>query len=182
LHFTVTSRIISPDNREVNAIIRMRVELRPYRPGDDGGICRLVKKVLGEYGLAMDPGETDRDLSDIPAHYTRRGGAFKVLVHGDRIIGSYGLYPVSDFCCELRKMYLYRQYRGMGMGRRMLKNALKTARELEFAEMVLESNSCLKEALQLYTGHGFVRYHPRHLSRRCDLALRKILVSPSPEA
>ena len=70
--------------------------------------------------------------------------------------------------CELRKMYLLREYRGRGLGKRMLEDAIARAKQMGFREMVLETASELVEAIALYKSYGFVEYTPEHLCSRCD--------------
>ncbi|MCX5645385.1 MAG: GNAT family N-acetyltransferase [Phycisphaerae bacterium] len=145
--------------------------LRPATNTDCEPVSNLVFTVLGEYGLKPDPGCTDADLKDIEKSYLKRGGVFYVLEEEDgSIIGSYGLYPMQPGTCELRKMYLHRDYRGKGHGRHMLENALAEAKQLGFKRITLETASVLKEALRLYESYGFQPYRPDHLSCRCDQA------------
>jgi len=67
-------------------------------------------------------------------------------------------------------MYLHRDYRGQGLGKGLLDNALADARRLGFASVVLETASVLKEAIALYESYGFTPYQPDHLAPRCDQA------------
>ncbi len=136
---------------------------------------QLVKDVLGEYGLETNPQVADKDIQNIAESYLQNGGVFKVLEQDGRIVGSYGIYRVSSFVCELRKMYIYRQFRGKGFGKMMMDDALQEAKVLGFAEMTIETNSRLREAVILYKRYGFVEFTPEHLSDRCDMALRKAL-------
>jgi putative acetyltransferase len=131
----------------------------------------LVYAVLSEYHLQSDPAGTDADLKNIEQSYLHRGGLFCVLEDKDgAVIGSYGLYPTQSDTCELRKMYLHRDYRGRGLGRGLLEDALANARRLGFAHMTLETASVLKEAIRLYESYGFTPYQHDHLSSRCDQA------------
>ena len=129
--------------------------LRPYKSGDESYVLQLVKDVLEEYGLETNPQTTDKNIQNIGESYSRNGGVFKVLEQDGRIIGSYGLYRVSAFVCELRKMYIHRQFRGKGFGKMMMEDVIYEAKTFGFAEMVLETNSCLKEVLVLYKQYGF---------------------------
>jgi putative acetyltransferase len=138
---------------------------------DCKGIARLVYGILKEYGLKPDPGCTDADIKDIESSYFGRGGTFFVLEAEDgSIIGAYGLYPVEEHTCELRKMYLHKAHRGKGLGKFLLEDALSKARQLGFERMILETASVLKEAIALYKSYGFVEYNPQHISSRCDQA------------
>jgi putative acetyltransferase len=145
--------------------------LRPADNKDCEDIARLVYGVLEEYDLKPDPACTDADIKNIESSYFSRGGTFLVLEAGDgSIVGAYGLYPIDEQTCELRKMYLHKVYRGKGLGRFLLEDALSEARQLGFERMILETASVLKEAIALYKSYGFVEYTPHHLSSRCNQA------------
>jgi putative acetyltransferase len=145
--------------------------LRPARNKDCQDVARLVYGTLKEYGLKPDPTCTDADIKDIESFYFGRGGTFFVLEAKDgSIIGAYGLYPIDKKTCELRKMYLHKAYRGKGLGKFLLEDALSQATQLGFERMVLETASVLKEAITLYKSCGFVQYEPPHMSNRCDQA------------
>lgn len=145
--------------------------LRSADNRDCEDIARLVFDVLKEYDLKPDPATTDADLKDIESSYFERGGTFLVLEERDSsIVGAYGLYPIQQHTCELRKMYLHKAYRGRGLGKFILEDALSKAKQLGFKKMVLETASVLKEAITLYKSYGFVEYTPDHLSSRCDQA------------
>lgn len=138
---------------------------------DCSEVISLVYSVLKEYGLKPDPQATDADLGDIEQSYFERGGVFFVLEDRDgSVIGAYGLYPLEDNACELRKIYLHKSHRGKGLGKFLLDSALAQARELGFKRVTLETASVLKEAIALYESYGFVEYKPDHMSRRCDQA------------
>lgn len=147
--------------------------LRKATKQDESKIMLLVKSVLSDYGLKTNPFETDKDLSDIESYYFNRNGWFAVIEVDDKIIGSYGIYGVDGNTCELRKMYLLKQYQGHGYGRLLMDDALKKVKELGYSEMILETNSALNKAIIMYTKYGFERYEPTHLSDRCDLAMIK---------
>ena len=145
--------------------------LRPAKNKDCRKVTELVFGVLKEYNLKPDPAVTDVDIKDIEHSYFEQGGTFNVLEEKDgSIIGAYGLYPADRQTCELRKMYLHNSYRGKGLGKLLLEDALSKARQIGFKKMTLETASVLKEAISLYKSYGFVEYKPEHLSSRCDQA------------
>jgi putative acetyltransferase len=148
-----------------------RPELRPADNKDCDRIAELVFEVLREYKLEPDPESTDADLKNIEESYSGRAGSFYVLEdERGAIIGAYGLYPLSRAACELRKMYLQKSFRGKGLGKMLLEDALARARRMGFEKMTLETASVLVEAIGLYKRYGFVEYEPEHLSARCDQA------------
>jgi putative acetyltransferase len=151
------------------------LNLRKASKKDESKIMDLVKSILSGYGLKTNPHETDKDLFDLENYYFSKSGWFAVIEKDNEIIGSYGIFKIDEKTCELRKMYLSKDYQGQGLGKLMMENAFKKALELGYSEIILETNKLLDKAISLYSKYGFVQYQPSHLSERCDLAMRKKL-------
>ena len=147
------------------------MRIRAATNSDADAIREIVFTVLAEYGLDCDPAGTDADLDDIEATYIVGGGMFEVVEANDeRIIGTVGLFPLRDGVCELRKMYLAREARGRGLGRRLMDRVLEQARALGFRRIELETAAPLVEAVALYERYGFRPITVSRLSSRCDRA------------
>jgi putative acetyltransferase len=145
--------------------------IRRARASDAEAIREVVREVLREYGLTLEPSGMDSDLADIHASYFARGGLFEVAVGSDgKVAGCCGVYVIDDKTCELRKMYLLKEARGSGLGGRLLRRALAFARGGGYHRMELETASVLKEAIALYAGAGFQPIKRAHLASRCDQA------------
>lgn len=147
-------------------------KIRPAGKEDGQSVFRLIEEVLAEYGLSPDPEGTDADLKDIEAAYFTPGGGFFILMDEHvQMAGMVGIYPLGDGLCELRKMYLDKNYRGKRLGIYLMEFALAEARRLGFKIMTLETASVLKEAIGLYTSYGFqpVAEKRCRLPARCDL-------------
>ena len=130
----------------------------------------LVFGVLREYGLEPDPAGTDRDIADLEAHYTNRGGTFELLEDAQgNLLGTVGLYPISAETVELRKMYFSKKLRGRGVGKQTLQRTIEKARILGYKKIYLETASVLREAVALYEKSGFVPTDEKH-TPRCDAA------------
>lgn len=143
---------------------------RPATNRDAEKIRQIVFGVLREYGLQPDCGGTDADLNDIEANYIERGGAFEVLeTESGEMLGTVGLFPVDEQTIELRKMYFDKKLRGRGYGKKTLQRMIEKARALGFAQIYLETNSVLKEAIALYKKYGFEPVDEKHAAR-CDQA------------
>ena len=138
---------------------------------DSPAVRDLVEMVLNEYGMQLDRLDTDKDLDDVVASYLRQGGMFDVAYDTNgELAGSCGMLPIDAKTCELRKMYVAPEARGVGIGGRLLRRALAFARGRGFQRVELETASVLKEAIGLYAGAGFQQIdRPLHPSR-CNLA------------
>jgi len=146
--------------------------IRDYQGDDNSRLWEILSHALAPYDLYVEPEGIDLDLRDVNAAYISSGGAFRVLLDDERVIGMYGLHREGPDVVELRKMYLAPSYKGRGLGKDLLKDAIDQARALGFTTMVLETNTCLVEAVGLYRRFGFVDMQRDHLAPRCDLAMR----------
>ena len=146
------------------------ISVRPATNRDCAAIRELVFGILRDYNLELDLSGTDEDLSDIEAHYIRRGGVFEVLEdENGALLGSVGLYPIDAETIELRKMYFARELRGKGFGKMMLQRMIEQSRALGYKKIYLETASVLQEAVGLYEKFGFQPTDEKH-TPRCDKA------------
>jgi putative acetyltransferase len=152
--------------------------IRPAANKDSSEIKDLIFGILEEYDLSSDPENTDSDLENIEQHYLNNRGIFDVILNPDgEIIASTGICRINQKTCELRKMYLRKSYRGMGLGKFLLDHSIEEAKRLGYRKIILETASVLKEAINLYERYGFRQYKPEHISRRCDKTYYLIIES-----
>jgi molybdate transport system substrate-binding protein len=146
--------------------------IRPAVAADAPAIRALVRAILEEHGLAPDPSGIDRDLEDPMASYAGRGGQLDAVVDASgRVVGCCGVAPLGEGgACELRKMYLARDARGRGLGKRLLARALAFARGRGYARIELETASVLVTAIAMYESAGFRPLERRPAACRCDRA------------
>lgn len=142
--------------------------------GDEGQVLQLINTVLESYGLKLNIKVEDLDVTDLEKYYLNNNGDFEVVINNGLIIGSYGIYKINKDTCELRKMYLYEEYQGVGLGNEMLRNSLAMAKKLGYKKITLQTNSVLDKALKLYEKFGFENY-VEDVCDRCDLAMFKSL-------
>jgi putative acetyltransferase len=146
--------------------------IRPATNADSFAIKFVVFTVLKEYGLPPDETGKDKDLNDIEKDYFGRNGFFGVLIERStgNIVGTIGLFTTDANSSELRKMYLLKNHRGMGLGKRMLSVVLDFAKEKQVKRVTLETISPLKEAISLYLQFGFTEVPVREKNQRVDRA------------
>ena len=149
--------------------------LRKATNADSPAIWTLISSVLRSYGMITNERTTDKDLVDIEANYWDRKGAFFVLLEGEVVIGTAALHYETDTVCEICRMYLAAQYRGQGLGRRLLEHCVREARERGFEEMCLKTASVLVAAISLYKHAGFTIVEGGEVSGNCDLVMRRSL-------
>ena len=148
---------------------RAELIIREANNDDCAGVIKLVAGVLAEFHLPFEPDSKDADLADIEGMYFGRGGVFEVIQDkSGKLLGAYGLFPLNDITCELRKMYFLPQIRGLGLGREVLERAVNHARRLGFKTITLETISVLERAIELYQRFGFVPTIMENRNARVD--------------
>ncbi|MGL6240488.1 bifunctional helix-turn-helix transcriptional regulator/GNAT family N-acetyltransferase [Aeromonas dhakensis] len=135
--------------------------IRPITPADNPAIAAVVRAVSAEYGLTADKGYgvADPNLDFLHETYLGERSRYWVIEGPDgSILGGGGIAPLAGEegqVCELQKMYFMPSLRGLGLGRRLVLQALDEARALGYERCYLETTAVLREATALYESLGF---------------------------
>lgn len=139
--------------------MKEEIHYRKIQPTDNPEIAKIIRTALEEYDEAK-PGTVYTDpttdalfeLFSIP-----KSGYFIAELNGE-ILGGCGIFPtlnLPDGFAELVKIYLKKEYRGMGIGRELMNRSTDFARKSGYTHLYLESFPSLKEAIQLYQKMDF---------------------------
>lgn len=83
------------------------------------------------------------------------GGSILFAQSGKEIVGTVALKHHGNGCYELTKMAVTARFQGAGIGRLLLRAAIRRFEELRGTKLYLESHSSLTTALALYEAAGF---------------------------
>ena len=135
------------------------VTIRDLRKEDNPALAKVVKNTLAEFGanhpntVYYDP--TTDTLFEV--FQTPRSKYFLAEIN-NKIVGGGGIYPTDGLppdICELVKMYLLPEARGLGLGRTLIEKCIEAAAENGFKKIYLETMPELKQALTVYEKFGF---------------------------
>lgn len=134
------------------------VIIRPVEKKDNAALSALIKTTLIEFG-ANKPGFafTDEETNAIFESYQGPGRGYFVAEKSNSIIGGIGygsLLGTESTYCELRKMYIIKEVRGIGLGDELLHFIQKEAKKF-YQVMYLETLSSMTQAISLYRRHQF---------------------------
>jgi DNA-binding MarR family transcriptional regulator/GNAT superfamily N-acetyltransferase len=103
-------------------------------------------------GFVPSDGGADHDAAAMSAPH----GAF-VVVRDDRdVIGCGGVLRIDRRTAEIKRMWIGVDWRGLGLGRRLLVHLENVARDLGYRRVVLDTNETLCEAIAMYRSHSYV--------------------------
>jgi len=137
-----------------------QIMIRPIEPRDNAAMAAIIRRSLEEFG-ANKPGTVYYD--DTTDHLfelfeSTQNSAYFIAELDGRLLGGAGIFPTEalpEGTCELVKMYLSADARGMGLGRRMINLCLEKAKENGFRSVYLETMPELKKAVSVYEKFGF---------------------------
>ena len=155
----------------------MKFNIRPATNSDKEKITGLIKGVLAEFNLEYDEFTSDDDVVNIERSYTLNGGIFLVLENENKeIIGTSALYREDENEGVLRKMYLNKGYRNLGLGKMLMEKILSKAVEFKFRRITLETNAGMHAAIRLYEKYGFKKADDTEISSpRCNIVMAKMI-------
>lgn len=132
------------------------VALEPVDPADAAArtATRAYFAELDErFPGGFDP--EDAEAADAAAMRPGSGGRFLVAVSDGEPVACGGVQRLEEGVGEVKRMWVRREWRGVGLGRRLLLAIEDEARALGFRTLRLDTNRTLGEALALYGSAGY---------------------------
>ena len=131
---------------------------------ETGKNLELARNIFKEYAASLDFDldfqDFEEELSDLPGQYASPEGCLLVAMYGDRPAGCIGLRKISHVICEMKRLYVKQQFRGLGIGRALAEAIIKEAREIKYARMRLDTVPSMEKARALYVWLGFKKIRP----------------------
>jgi len=99
---------------------------------------------------------------ELPGVYTPPAGNLFLAVHSGKAAGCVAFRRLSFDKCEMKRMYVRPDFRGMRIGRGLVDTAIQAARESGYRLMRLETISAMDKAISLYSTVGFRPCEPHY--------------------
>jgi putative acetyltransferase len=123
-----------------------------------------VRKLFREYqaflGIDLCFQSFEEELASLPGRYGPPGGVILLAHHGCRAAGCVALRDLGKGVCEMKRMFVRPQYRGLGIGVALAEAIVAEGRKLGYRTMKLDSVSRLETALGIYRKLGFKKTVP----------------------
>ena len=133
--------------------------IRTIHPADNPFIARIISDSLAEFG-ANKPGTVfyDNTTDNLFELFTKKASVYYIAEQLNEIVGGAGIFPSSGLpagVCELVKMYLRQEVRGIGLGKKLIEQCLKFAKSEGYTHVYLETMPELRKAVSVYEHFGF---------------------------
>jgi DNA-binding MarR family transcriptional regulator/GNAT superfamily N-acetyltransferase len=140
--------------------------LRSHRPGDIGWVISSQAKAYAkEYGWDIS---YEALVAEICAQFIKSYDASRehcwIAEADGEPLGSIFLVKGSDDVATLRLLLVEKKARGLGVGRALVEQCIRSAREMGYKKMTLWTQSILVAARGIYQAAGFrrVKEEPHH--------------------
>jgi DNA-binding MarR family transcriptional regulator/GNAT superfamily N-acetyltransferase len=148
----------------VQARPKLEPVLREHRPGDIGWMISLHGDLYHrEYGWNTD---FEALVAGIGARFLERFDPARerawIAEMGGERVGCAVVARSSSMVAKLRLVLVHPRARGLGLGRRLVREAIAFARQCGYRKLTLWTNDCLHAARSIYVAEGFklVREEP----------------------
>lgn len=123
-----------------------------------------VKTLFREYVamLGVDPGfqNFDKELEGLPGEYALPRGRLYLAFYAGQPAGCVALRPRGEKSCEMKRLFVKPDYRGLRIGRALAERAITEARAMRYEYIVLDTLAQLERSLALYGKLGFKETTP----------------------
>ncbi|HNU79762.1 MAG TPA: GNAT family N-acetyltransferase [Bacillota bacterium] len=141
-----------------------------------------IRKLFLEYArsleIDLDFQDFETELNTLPGKYQPPDGALILALVEGREAGCIALRKISKDICEMKRLYVRDEYRGLGLGKKLVGMIIDEAVNKNYQYMRLDTLPTMKSAQSLYLSFGFYDiepyvYNPIQGTRFMELKLKK---------
>jgi GNAT superfamily N-acetyltransferase len=123
----------------------------------------IAKQLFVEYAdcLGFDLGfqNFEEELANLPGKYAGPEGCLLIAKYKDEIAGCAAFGKLSDGVCEMKRLYVKQEYRGLKIGRELAETVIEQSRKMGYNCMRLDFIAPRVSEL-LYRSLGFKEIAP----------------------
>ncbi len=125
---------------------------------------QAVQTLFDEYVAALNIDLTfqnyDNERRHIADMYMPPAGALYLAENDGVTAGCVGLRKLEGHRCEMKRLYVRPDFRGLGIGTALCDQIIQKGRQMGYGEMVLDTLATMHSALALYRSLGFKQIKP----------------------
>ena len=166
------------------------INIRPFQKSDSDKVIEFISQIIvNEFKFKLEFDTLDSDILAIDESYNRSNGScfwvvetvvnddYSITQQKQKILGTIAVRNLKQFesTCELKRMYVLRDFRRLALGQKLLDTAIDFARSVGYSRIVLDSSKALHPARALYLKNGFADIPRYNDNYRADVFMERRL-------
>lgn len=138
---------------------------------------QVTKDYIRWLNMDLSFQDIDNELSNFASMYGHPNGLFLLAWHKGELGGGVGLRMLEAKVCEMKRLFVYDQFKSKGVGRKLCAALIQEAINLGYEKMRLDTFGRMKAAIIIYENLGFkeikpYRFNPDPTTKYMELRLR----------
>lgn len=125
--------------------------VEPWSAPARDAVRRYFAELAERFPTGFDPGDTSAEVPALRAPY----GRFILARSDGASVSCGGVRRVDGETAEIKRMWVHEDWRGAGLGSRLLRRLEDEARTIGYGVVRLDTNSTLTEAIAMYQRAGY---------------------------
>ena len=116
---------------------------------------KLIEEYVDSLNFNLDFQDIDYELKHLNLYYGAPNGLIILIKANDKFVGVACLRDLGHSTSEIKRMYIKPNFRGQGLGRKMLNKAIYEAKRQGFRFLRLDAVPDMDSAIHLFVSEGF---------------------------
>ncbi len=152
----------------VEGISALQISIDQIETEEQVDAVRSLVREFTDFASTQDPEAKsghafkglEEQLAALPGIFGPPDGAFLLATVNGAPAGCVAFFSRGDGVCEVKRMYVRPELRGLGLGKRLTRSLIELARARGYRKMVLDTFHTFKAAQGIYASAGFVECAP----------------------
>lgn len=132
-------------------------------PADIAAARALFREYQEALGVDLSFQGFEAELESLPGEYAPPRGRLLLARDADMVAGCVAMRPLTSDTCEMKRLYVARRFRAVGVGEQLAQRVIAEARGAGYGRMCLDTLPTMTAAQRLYERLGFTDIPPyRH--------------------
>ncbi len=129
-------------------------------PQDAEAVADIWREFVDSPSVSLDYQGNETEFANLPGKYAAPEGRVLVAERNGKLVGCIAFREVNSEICEMKRLYVRPEGRGVGLGLQLTRLLIAAAIEVGYVEMRLDVLAEFEKARAIYESLGFAPADP----------------------